>query len=146
MALQYSSSNGASSDAKLQMRSFSNSVQKTPFSIEDILNQKNNTANSELAYSKDTPLIRKSDFVLSAKGTSGESGEPKKVATEEQHKQQQIIQKSPHGHLFNGNNHPGSYNMYPAYSDGYLHMIAPYLASTATGYKSVDPYFLSQGG
>lgn len=35
--------------------------------------------------------------------------------------------------------------MYTGYSDGYLHMIAPYLANTATGYKSVDPYFLSQG-
>lgn len=38
--------------------------------------------------------------------------------------------------------------MYPPnpYTDpNYLQMLGAYLTPTATGYKSVDPYFLSQG-
>lgn len=53
----------------------------------------------------------------------------------------------PQGPPNSSNSTPLVYTSQPAYADhqSYLQMLAPYLTPTATGYKCVDPYFLSQG-
>lgn len=47
----------------------------------------------------------------------------------------------------NNNNAPIMYTSPPPYSEhqNYLQMLNAYLTPSATGYKCVDPYFLSQG-
>lgn len=163
MALHYSNNN-SNNDSETKAYSNPVPVQKTPFSIEDILYQRNNSGAVKLiSGGKDTSqmLIQRSDFVINQKpsefngeGGGGGGGDAKKLHPSER------FQMNKSSHSFpatttsqaappppHSSGHAGlySYPSGPTYSDGYLHMIAPYLASTATGYKSVDPYFLSQG-
>lgn len=187
-------------------RNYSNPmpVQKTPFSIEDILYQRNKNhstsggggcgdglvltsavkhhqqqqqinghvkgASSEAQQAtvvETTTTTSGSDFVcLKARSELGSTaGDAEKKSSQHPNKcisgghsyAQAMLNHSSNNHLSHNNTGPGPqysspansvHSMYPTgptYSDGYLHMIAPYLASTATGYKSVDPYFLSQG-
>lgn len=191
MALHYSNTcNEVSSDSKVA-RSYSNAiaVQKTPFSIEDILYQGNNSAsvggsvlssagikgqvlaqhgsNTKGSSELQVTSERSCEFVnLKVSSELIASGEAEKKSHPSERLQQMNKSSVVHSgyapshhtgsHNSHSGGHPGHYsnsgnsvhNMYPTgptYSDGYLHMIAPYLASTATGYKSVDPYFLSQG-
>lgn len=188
MALHYSNThsnnNHGDSEPKVAVtRNYSNPipVQKTPFSIEDILYQRNNAASASSAPVKS---CQPSGPVNGhAKGSNGNHipqmtnprSEFTQVGDDKKSHQSDRFQmnKASHGSSFNtagaatgppngaavqpppttgnpysnssANNMHSLYPTGPTYSDGYLHMIAPYLASTATGYKSVDPYFLSQG-
>lgn len=194
MALHYLNND---SETKVA-RNYSNPLplQKTPFSIEDILYQRNH--NSNLATSPGggggkCPAMTNHQQISGF--TTSTNGQGKVTSSDQQYQQQsgsriemrssesEKSHKTPfsdrlmsgksqgHGHFVqplstggmpitsSSSGHPGVstygggssvHSIYaqptgPSYSDGYLHMIAPYLASTATGYKSVDPYFLSQG-
>lgn len=160
MASQYNQS-----DLKVTRNYSNNSVQKTPFSIEDILYPHNSNTINDKSYVQSSQFssATASDGPQSVKGP-GESvktiSEEKKSNTSDtrSHVNKPNLGPSsfvppppppPSVQQLSGHPPPSSYNpnsMYPTgYSDGYLHMIAPYLANTATGYKSVDPYFLSQG-
>lgn len=198
MALHYLNND---SETKVS-RNYSNPLplQKTPFSIEDILYQRNHNSTAassagggERKTSAMTNHQHISGFSTSANGQgkvsssdqqqhnqqSGDRMEMRSSESEKSHKIQfsdrlmsgksqgnsfvQPHSTGGHGTLSSSSaassGHPGMstygggnsvHSIYaqptgPSYSDGYLHMIAPYLASTATGYKSVDPYFLSQG-
>lgn len=157
MALHYPSADPG--EAKLSPRNYSQSVaaQKTPFSIEDILYQRNNAEVVKRCNKESSATVpqAKSDFPG--------GNEDKKIHSSDRYQTNKTLNLSSAAYSVNQGPHPpaaaatnghqGTYasamnNMYPTgptYSDGYLHMIAPYLTATATGYKSVDPYFLSQG-
>lgn len=152
MALHYSSG-PTESDPKVSPRNnYSNPlpVQKTPFSIEDILYQRNKSSAAATAAAG-------GQIVKKLYGHSQDVSDEKRLYGHSSFSTTAPVAAQPPQPPPAPNNHSGPYSssvnnnmhaMYPSgptYSDGYLHMIAPYLASTATGYKSVDPYFLSQG-
>ncbi|GAB0095930.1 Brain-specific homeobox protein [Sergentomyia squamirostris] len=120
---------------------------KTPFLIEDILYQNNNDTTTKSSAKKQVNCGDSESSVVQVHLVNGR---------DEQYQNEKVGQSDRYSGIVSSNGGhqlpPHTYaSLYPPptapYSDtGYLQMaLGAYLTPSAGGYKSVDPYFLSQG-
>lgn len=154
MALQYLD------NQKMTPNNTANLVQKTPFSIEDILYQ-NPNSNDQLSMDEvhlqeqeKVQRVKDNQMIIKANGFNSSSDQEvnnvrRNPVISDRFKVHSHPQPSVqmHAQSYNPGMPPINNLMYSnsPYGDGYLQMaLGAYLTPT-TGYKSVDPYFLSQG-
>ncbi|XP_063701712.1 brain-specific homeobox protein-like [Culicoides brevitarsis] len=107
------------------------SAQKITFSIDDILHEKNNNVNVK-NFDKNSPAATLTRKLSNNKESDTNSSNFNSKAAD--------CKYMP----VPGANNPAMYGT-GSYDPSYIQMLGSYLTPTASGYKSLDPYFLSQG-